>query len=162
MDGDWHEVYQQLHEASCMHHRVRQLRDSASPYGIANPSANCPAMPGPCARHEIMPIGEKRVRTVPRMYWQNRVLTFVGDVWPFWCVVVEAMVGTGEAANSRGMPDAESPLEWVRTERGLDALRWPMEVPADAEDNSLSDKNASLFDGWGSAPACPALRPASG
>ena len=71
-------------------------------------------------------------------------------------------MGTGDAASSRGVPDAESPLECVRTDRGLDALRWPTEVPADEEDNSFSDKNASLLDGWGSAPACPALRPASG
>lgn len=91
----------------------------------------------------------------------ERVLTFVGDVWPFWCVVVEAIVGTGDS--SRGTPDAESPLECVRTVRGLDEPRWTMDGPADEEGNSFSDKKASLLDGgWGSAPACPALRLASG
>lgn len=89
--------------------------------------------------------------------YQGNERTFVGEVWPFWWVDADAMVGTGDEASSRGVPVAESPREWVRAGMGLAVFRCPREVAADVEDNSLSDKKASLLDGWGSAPACPAL-----
>ncbi|PCH43506.1 peptidase M22 glycoprotease [Wolfiporia cocos MD-104 SS10] len=67
------------------------------------------------------------------------------------------MLGTGDDAVSREAPfEAESLRACVRTCSPPGEMRW-IEGEPEAEDNSFSDKNPSLFDGWGSALALPAL-----